>query len=174
MSCRLLRIHALTTKTQEREHKARVREVLIVQRTFVTDRYCIFLFRLIDDRGNELHDYDVIFTAGPQYDQNHLTPGFFKDRQRNQRNPGKLTYYIDYNVMAEWLARPELEGKFGFRIASRRDRTLTSPTIPLRIPRHVCRAQALLRTQPNANDRDPIESLCGGGCSYSHAGSDSE
>lgn len=111
----------LTTETQERERKVRVREVLIVQRTFVTHRYCMFLFRLIDDRSNELQDYDVIFTAGPQYDQNHLAPGFFQDRQRNQRKPGKLTYYIDYDVMAEWLAKPELEGKFGFRIAARPD-----------------------------------------------------
>jgi hypothetical protein len=111
----------LTADTQERERKVRSREVFIAQRTFVTNRYCMFVFRIIDDRGIELSDYDVIFTAGPLYDQNHLAPGFFKDRQRNQLNPGKLTYYIDYDVMAEWLARPNLEGKFGFRIAARPD-----------------------------------------------------
>ena len=32
-----------------------------------------------------------------------------------------MTYYIDYDVMAEWLAKPELEGKFGFKIVARPD-----------------------------------------------------
>jgi hypothetical protein len=112
-------LDGLTAETQENERKIRTRELFVVQRTFVTDRYCMFVFRIVDDRGNNLSDYDVIFTSGPTYDQNHLAPGFFKDRQRNQRNPGKLTYYIDYDVMSEWLAKPELEGKFGFKIVAR-------------------------------------------------------
>jgi hypothetical protein len=79
----------------------------------------MFVFRITDDRNNNLVDYDVIFTAGPDYDENHLPPGFFVDRQRNQLNPGKLTYYIDYDVMADWLAKPKLDDKFGFKIAAR-------------------------------------------------------
>jgi hypothetical protein len=111
----------LTAKTQEDERSVRKKSLFVLQRTFVTDRFCMFVFRIIDNRGNALTDYDVIFTAGPDYDENHLAPGFFKDRQRNRRNPGKLTYYINYDVMAEWLAKPELEGKFGFKIAARPD-----------------------------------------------------
>ena len=79
----------------------------------------MLVIRIIDDRGSNLADYDVLFTAGPDYDPNHLPPGFFVDRQRNQRNPGKLTYYIDYDVMEEWFKRPALEGKFGVRITAR-------------------------------------------------------
>jgi hypothetical protein len=109
----------LTAETQEQERKARSKALFLSQRTFVTNRYCMFVFRIIDDRGNNLSDYDIVFTAGPDYDENHLAPGFFKDRQRNQRNRGKLTYYIDYDVMATWLAKPELEGKFGFKVAAR-------------------------------------------------------
>ena len=41
------------------------------------------------------------------------------DRQRNLLNPGKLTYYIDYDVMNDWLNKPELSGKFGVRIRAR-------------------------------------------------------
>jgi hypothetical protein len=81
--------------------------------------YGMLVFRLIDDRGNQLTDYDLLFTAGPQYNENHLPPGFFVDRQRNSLNHGKLTYYVDYDVMNEGLNRPELEGKFGFKVIAR-------------------------------------------------------
>ena len=109
----------LTAKTQEDEHVEKVKELFVFERTFVTNRYCMLVIRLSDDRGNSLSDYDVLFTAGPDYDPNHLPPGFFVDRQRNLRNPGKLTYYIDYDVMNDWLSRPELAGKFGVRITAR-------------------------------------------------------
>ena len=78
----------------------------------------MMVFKLCDDRENSLMDYDVLFTAGPKYDPNHLPPGFVH-RQRNLLNPGKLTYYIDYDVMQDWLSKPELEGKFGVRIGAR-------------------------------------------------------
>ncbi len=109
----------LTAKTQEDEKKETTKELFVFKRTFVTDRYCMLVIRLIDDRGNDLSDYDVLFTAGPNYDPNHLPPGFFVDRQRNQSNPGKLTYYINYDIMSDWLSKPELAGKFGVRITAR-------------------------------------------------------
>ncbi|MGA8865025.1 MAG: hypothetical protein WBM09_11620 [Gallionella sp.] len=109
----------LTDQTQQSEHVTTSKELFIFQRKFVTNRYCMLVFRIIDDRDNSLVDYDVIFTAGPDYDQNHLPPGFFVDRQRNQINPGKLTYYIDYDVMADWFAKPRLDDRFGFKIAAR-------------------------------------------------------
>ena len=69
-----------------------------------------------------------MFTAGAsQHDtfgglpatlENHLPPRFFLDRQRNSNDRGKLTYYIDFDVMSDWMARLELEGKFGVRIGA--------------------------------------------------------
>lgn len=109
----------LTAKTQADEREEVVKGPFLFKRTFVTNRYCMLVLHLSDDRGNVLVDYDVVFTAGPGYDPNHLPEGFFVDRQRNQRNPGTLTYYIDYDKMEEGLAKPELEGKFGVRIAAR-------------------------------------------------------
>jgi hypothetical protein len=109
----------LTAKTQKDEHEERVKQVFIFQRRFVTNRYCMLVLRIADDRGNDLVDYDVFFTAGPKYDENHLPPGFFVDRQRNSLNTGKLTYYVDYDVMADWFSRPKLEDKFGVRIRAR-------------------------------------------------------
>lgn len=109
----------LTEHTQETERSTKATELFLFEREFITNRYCMFVFRIIDDRDNELVDYDVLFTAGPKYFEGHLPPGFFVDRQRNQISPGKLTYFIDYDVMAEWLERPEVEGKFGFKIRAR-------------------------------------------------------
>lgn len=110
---------ALTEATQEEERSRTYKEVFLFKRKFETSRYFMVVFRVTDDRGNTLNDYDILFTAGPQYDSNHLPPDFFVDRQRNSRNPGKLTYYLDYDVMAPWFAKPQLEDKFGFRISAR-------------------------------------------------------
>jgi hypothetical protein len=109
----------LTANTQTDERTQAVKQLFVFRRTFVTNRYCMLIIRITDDRGNNLSDYDVLFTAGPGYDPNHLPPGFFVDRQRNQLNPGKLTYYIDYDVMNDWLSKPELDGRFGVRITAR-------------------------------------------------------
>jgi hypothetical protein len=109
----------LTAATQDAEHEEKVKNLFIFERTFYTDRYCMMVFKLNDDRGNSLVDYDVTFTAGPDYDPNHLPPGFFVDRQRNTLNPGKLTYYMNYDVMSKWFSQPELEGKFGVKIGAR-------------------------------------------------------
>lgn len=112
-------LDGLTAETQAAEREEVVKDLFIFRRKFTTNRYCMLVIKLVDDRGNDLSDYDVLFTAGPGYDPNHLPPGFFVDRQRNRLNPGKLTYYIDYDVMNDGLGRPELEGKFGFRITAR-------------------------------------------------------
>lgn len=112
-------LEALTAQTQEDERVEKVKKLFVFERTFETHTYCMMVFRIIDDRGFPLVDYDVLFTAGPSYDPNHLPPGFFVDRQRNNLNPGKLTYYVDYDVMIAGLQKPALEGRLGFRIVGR-------------------------------------------------------
>jgi hypothetical protein len=111
-------LRSLTDQIQQSERETITNELFLFERKFITSRYCMLVFKIFDDRHNILIDYDVIFTAGPDYDENHLPPGFFIDRQRNILNPGKLTYYIDYDVMADWFMKPELGGKFGFRIGA--------------------------------------------------------
>jgi hypothetical protein len=108
----------LTEKTQIDEHEDKV-STLLGTRTYITNRYCMIVFKLIDDRGNQLSDYDLYLTAGPEYDENELPEGFFKDRQRNLRNPGKLTYFLDFDAMEVGLNKPEMQGKLGFRIQAR-------------------------------------------------------
>ncbi len=112
-------LNVLTEKTQIDERSRKTKELFLFEREFITSRYCMLVFRIEDDRGNKLSEYNILFTAGPNYDVNHLPEGFFVDRQCNKLNPGKLTYYVDYDKMAEWFAKPELQNKFGFRIVAR-------------------------------------------------------
>jgi len=114
-------LEELTAETQEAERSRPTKAAFLFRRTFTTSRYFMLVFRVCDDRGNGLADYDIVFTAGPDYDANHLPPNFFGDRQRNSKSPGKLTYFLDYDVMAPWFQRAQLKDKFGFRISARPD-----------------------------------------------------
>ena len=111
----------LTARTQADERVRRDRQLFLFSRKFETSRYFMLVFRVVDDRGNEIRDYNIVFTAGPDYNSNHLPPGFFMDRQRNSRGAGRLTYYLDYDVMADWFARPQLQDCFGFEVSARPD-----------------------------------------------------
>jgi hypothetical protein len=113
---RLVReLQDLTAETQEAE-ALDLEKWLFGTRKYEISRYSMVVFRLVDDRGQSLSDYDLYLTAGPNYSENDLPKGFFVDRQRNKRNPGKLTYYLDYDAIA---GEKKLEGKLGFRIVAR-------------------------------------------------------
>ncbi|HDU8484305.1 TPA: phospholipase, partial [Legionella pneumophila] len=45
-----------------------------------------------------------------------LPAGFFIDRQRNLNNRGKLTYFLDYDIMESGINTPKMRGNLGFRI----------------------------------------------------------
>lgn len=105
----------ITKETQKNEHTELVK-TLIHKREYITNRYSMIIFRLIDDRGNHLDDYDLYLTAGPQYSEYALPTGFFADRQRNQHDRGKLTYFLDYDIMEAGINTPKMQGNLGFRI----------------------------------------------------------
>jgi hypothetical protein len=105
----------LTNSTQRMEHIELV-NTLLYKREYITNRYSMIIFRLIDDRGSHLEDYDLYLTAGPNYSENALPTGFFVDRQRNLKNREKLTYFLDYDVMEAGINIPKMQGKLGFRI----------------------------------------------------------
>jgi hypothetical protein len=110
-------LDALTGKTQTDEARETVGGLF--RRTYTTSRYSMIVFRVVDDRGEVLSDYDLFLTAGPDYSEQDLPPGFFVDRQRNRRHPGKLTYYVDYDVLRDGLKRAKVQGKLGFRVVAR-------------------------------------------------------
>ncbi|HEX5340362.1 MAG TPA: phospholipase [Gammaproteobacteria bacterium] len=65
----------------------------------IVDPCCMLIFRVHDDQGNAIKDFDIILTAGKDSNPNHLPPGFLIDRQRNHLDPGTITYYINYARM---------------------------------------------------------------------------
>lgn len=108
-------LEQLTQQTQQQEHTEAVK-TLVFKREFITNRYSMIIFKLIDDRGNHLVDYDLYLTAGPKYSEYALPTGFFVDRQRNQLNKSKLTYFLDYDIMENGINTATMQGNLGFRI----------------------------------------------------------
>jgi hypothetical protein len=82
----------------------------------VGERFFMVVFRISDDQGRPVTDFDLILLGGPDYDPNGLPKGFFRDRQRNRRSPNTVVYYMNHDVMMSVPGR-----KFGFRVLGRPD-----------------------------------------------------
>jgi hypothetical protein len=104
------------THDSQRNEQIETVKTLVYKRDFITNRYAMIIFRLIDDRGNHLIDYDLYLTAGPNYSEHALPKGFFIDRQRNLKNRGKLSYFLNYDIMEAGINTPKMQGNLGFRI----------------------------------------------------------
>ena len=91
----------LSKETQDKDDKTK-------------DRYSMVFFRLRDDRGNTINDFDILLLGSKDYDPDKLKPGFFVDRQRNRVSASHLTYYVDHNKMMSIT-----DGVIGFRIIAR-------------------------------------------------------
>jgi len=91
---------ALTAETQEREQVEDRSGFMAFDHQAIQDPCSMLQFRVRDDQGNPIKDFDLVLTAGPQGNPNHIPPGFFIDRQRNHLDPGSITYYINYARMA--------------------------------------------------------------------------
>jgi len=92
-------------------------------------KHTMLCLRVVDDQGNLIEDYDVAFTAGEEASPDLLPQGFFRDRQRNQKHPGRLTYYLDHEKLStvpvgfEVNARPT-EGLVRYQKASIRPQAM--------------------------------------------------
>lgn len=112
------KLDALTAQTQKDE-RVEEQKKLFGTKKYITSRYSMLVFRFVDDRGEVLNDYDLFITGGPKYSPDDLPEGFFVDRQRNKRSPGKLTYYLDYDVLRRGLNKAVMEGRIGFKVIAR-------------------------------------------------------
>ena len=111
-------LDAVTEQTQQDE-RLEVEQKLFGKKKYITSRYTMLVLRFIDDRGNILNDYDLYITGGPEYRRDDLPPGFFVDRQRNRRDAGKLSYFLDYDVLRRGLSRKTMQGRIGFEVVAR-------------------------------------------------------
>jgi len=68
-------------------------------RRYIHDPCAMVVLRVRDDQGAPIKDCELTFTAGDD-DPDALPPGFFLDRQRNRRDPGAITYYLNHAKLA--------------------------------------------------------------------------
>lgn len=124
--------YAETESVQEKEKVEVDTHVFRSDTYFIHDKYSMIIFRVCDDEGHPIKDFDITLTAGPDSDPNHLPRGFFVDRQRNHNNPEVVTYYINHDMMKgtdavrngdNEIIRPASQGAemLGFRIVARPD-----------------------------------------------------
>ncbi|MEA1676198.1 hypothetical protein [Nitrospirillum sp. BR 11163] len=104
---RVVELAALTTATQA---------AVTLAKPGHGRRHSQLVFRIRDDQGDPVNDFDLYLLGGPAYSPDALPEGFFVDRQRNGVSPNCLVYYLDYDVMAG------LRGNlFGLRVHARPD-----------------------------------------------------
>ena len=74
----------------------------VLGRDFVSQNpaHSMVVFRVIDDQGRLIEDFDLLFTAGVEASPELLPQGVFRDRQRNTTHAGRLTYYLDHEKLA--------------------------------------------------------------------------
>ena len=104
---KLVKQHDSETATVQDEERLEVEDKLLLPDThFIHDRYSMVIFRLRDDEGYPIQDFDLLLTAGKDNDPNKLPKGFFVDRQLNRGNRSTITYYFNYDIM---VGAPEVK-----------------------------------------------------------------
>lgn len=71
---------------------------LLKSTIYFHDRYCMVIFRIKDNEGYPVTNFDLVLT-GPGSDPDMLPSGFFADRQCNHISPNVITYFFNYDVM---------------------------------------------------------------------------
>lgn len=121
-----------TQKVQLQEKVETEKNIFPEDTCFIHDTFTQVIFRVRDNEGRAVEDYDLILTAGDADDPNHLPQGFCVDRQRNPTNREILTYYLNNDVMRGSSAITNEQGevirkqieptcKLGFKIFPRPD-----------------------------------------------------
>lgn len=126
---RLAKRHSEETDAVQREERLEIEDRLLLRDAhFVHDRYSMVTFRVSDDHGYPVRDFDLLL-IGDDSDPNKLPRGFFMDRQLNRVTRNALTYYFNYDIMAgapevsngSEIIRPATRGakSLGIRITPR-------------------------------------------------------
>jgi len=100
---------AFTTENDvvQREEQVNVRRrKFLPDQTYIVDRFSQVIVRIRDDQGRAVGNYDLTLLGVPAGAGARVRPspdllprGFLQDRQRNRRDPGTLTFYINHALM---------------------------------------------------------------------------
>ncbi|MDA1259769.1 MAG: phospholipase [Planctomycetota bacterium] len=91
---------AETAQIQQRERVELQKIPVLPDRSYIHDRTSLVIFRVRDDAGHPLQDFDLEL-SGANNDPDLLPEGFFKDRQRNLRAKNVLSYFFNHDLMTE-------------------------------------------------------------------------
>jgi hypothetical protein len=102
-----------TSETQSVQQNGKLEsdKGLFTTHNYIHDKFSMVIFRVFDTEGRAVTDFDLILTAGPNDDPNHLPTGFFADRQVNSLNRNTLTYFFNYDIMNGCDAVKDASGK---------------------------------------------------------------
>ncbi len=97
------------TEEVQKQEKLEIEKTLFRKNTFINDRYTMLMFKVTDQEGKAITDFDLLLTAGESDDPDLLPTGFFADRQINRLNPSILSYFFNYDIMkgCEAIYSPE-------------------------------------------------------------------
>lgn len=101
-------LRAQTAEVQRREQVEDRSTLGPFDHQVIVDPCSMLIFRVHDDQGHVIRDFDIILTAGKEDSPNHLPPGFLIDRQKNHLDAGTITYYINH---ARMMGAPEVTYK---------------------------------------------------------------
>lgn len=121
-----------TKEIQVKQKLETLKHLLRPKTYFIRDKYSMVIFRVSDQQGHAVKDFDLILTAGTKSDPNLLPQGFFVDKQRNKVNPETITYFFNHDIMKGTDAVVNSEGevireatdgakRLGFKILPRPD-----------------------------------------------------
>jgi len=131
---KLVSLFAKQTKQVQIKQKLETLKNLLLPNTyFIRDRYSMVIFRVRDQEGHAVKDFDLILTAGTKSNPNLLPQGFFADKQRNRVSPETITYFFNHDIMMGTEKVVDRKGKtireatkgaerLGFKILPRPDK----------------------------------------------------
>lgn len=117
----------LSREVQENEIVEARSRLLLSGHQRIRDSHAMAIFRMVDDYGHPVDDYDLVFTAGTKDSPNRLPSGFLSDRQRNSRTPNHITFFFNDGALTGRAVPGYREGLkrndelMGFKILARPD-----------------------------------------------------
>lgn len=93
---------AATLKNQEAEKiepPAPRRFISLRTKPYVHDSHAMIIFRVTDTEGYPVPFYEAILTGGIEGSPDYFPEDFMGKKQKNDANPGILTYYLNYDLL---------------------------------------------------------------------------
>lgn len=83
---------------QQLEQTSIIESSIFPNRHVIQDQDAMMIFRMRDNHGHVINNYAIRLT-GHNHSPSTLAPGFFIDRQKNAKQNGTLTYYVNHDIM---------------------------------------------------------------------------